>query len=111
MNIDKHKPKKSNLRIAHDNCSPLLSSSSYTFTLNMINNLNNNDNIAEINNNHINGSRNLNSPPGFLPSTPLNNSQNITSSKYANAISSPSLENTAHTISIASLNVRGFASN
>src|SRR3954452_11571718 len=111
MNIDKHKPKKSDLRIAHDSCSPLLSSSSHTLTSDTIHNLTDNNNITTPNNDHINGSRNSNSPPGILPSTSLDNLQNNTLNKYAKTISSPSLEDTSHTISIASLNVRGFASN
>src|SRR3954468_10550411 len=98
MNIDKYKPKKSDLRIAQDNCSPLLSSSFHTLTSDTIYNLTDNDNITKPNNNHISGLRNSNSLPGILPSTSLDSLQNNTSNKYAKAILSPSLENTSHTI-------------
>ena len=87
MNIDKYNSKKSDLRIAPDNCSPLH------------------------HNNHYNGSKISNSPSGILPSTQHNNTKHNVSSRFANAISSPSLDETSHTISIATLNVRGFTSN
>src|SRR2546423_553264 len=111
MNIDKHNTNRSDLRIAHDNCSPLLSSSSHTFTSDKINHLTDNNNTTELNNNHNNGSENSDSPSGYTPSTSLNNTQNNAPNKYANAVSSPSLDNTSHIISVASLNVRGFTSN
>src|SRR5439155_1427715 len=75
------------------------------------NNLTDNIISTKPNNNHNNSPRNLNSPSGILPSTPLNNTQNNVLTKFAKVTSSPSLKNTLHTISIASLNVRGFASN
>src|SRR3954453_2321062 len=107
MNIDQYKLNKSNLRIALDNRFSLLSSSFHDLTSDT-NNDNNKNNRYD---NHYKGPRNLNSPSGLLPSTPYINTQNNTSHKFAKAISSPSLDNTSHTISIASLNVRGFASN
>src|SRR5256885_2259860 len=86
MNIDKYNSNKSDLRIASDNCLPL-------------------------HNNHNNGSKNSNSPSGILPSTQHNNTQHNVPNRFANAISSPLLDETSHTISIATLNIRGFASN
>src|SRR4051794_15610267 len=111
MNIDQYKLNKSNLRIAPDNCSPLLSSSFHNLTLDTNNNNNDNNETNRYDNNRYKGSRNLNSPSGILPSTPHINTQNNTSHKFAKATSSPSLDDTSHTISIATLNVRGFASN
>src|SRR4051794_14307751 len=110
MNIDQYKLNKSSLRIAPDNRSPLSSSPFHDLTSDT--NINNNDNNENNRyNNRYKGPRNLNSPSGILPSTPHINIQNNTSHKFAQAISSPSLDNTSHIISIASLNVRGFASN
>src|SRR5436305_8315264 len=111
MNIDKYNSNKSDPRIAHDNYSPPLSSSSHTFTSNMINNLTDNNKTTGPNNNHNNGPENSNSPSGFTPSTPLNNAQINAPNKFTKATSSPSLDDTSHTISIASLNIRGFTSN
>src|SRR3954462_10987847 len=111
MNIDQYKLNKSNLRIAPDNCSPLLSSSFRDLSSDTNDNNNDNNETNKHDNNRYRGSRNLNSSSGILPSTPHINTQNNTSHKFAQAISSPSLDDTSHTISIASLNVRGFASN
>src|SRR3954453_4251048 len=107
MNIDQYKLNKSNLRIALDNRFSLLSSSFHDLT----SDTNNDNNKNNRYNNHYKGPRNLNSPSGILPSTPHINTQNNTSHKFAQAFSSPSLDDTSHIISIASLNVRGFASN
>src|SRR3954447_15668819 len=102
MNIDQYKVNKSNLRIAPENCSPLLSSSFHNLTSDTNNNNNdNNDNNRY--NNRYKGSRNIDSPSGILPSTPPVNAQNNISHKFAKAISSPSLDNTSHIISIATL--------
>src|SRR3954468_12872480 len=106
MNIDQYKLNKSNLRIAPDNCSPLLSSSFHNLTSDTNNNNNDNNETNRYNNNRYRGPRNLNSPSDILPSTPHINTQNNTSHKFAQAISSPSLDDTSYTISIASLNVR-----
>src|SRR3954452_730356 len=111
MNIDQYKSNKSNLRIAPDNCSPLLSSSFHNLTSDTNNNNNDNNETNRHNNNSYRGPRKLNSPSGILPSTSHINTQNNTSHKFAQAISSPSLDDTSHIISIAFLNVRGFASN
>src|SRR3954470_21310277 len=110
MNTDQYKLNKSNLRIAPDNCSPLLSSTFHDLSSDT--NYNNNDNNKNNRyDNHYKGPRNLNSPSGILPSTSHINTQNNTSHKFAQVILSPSLDDTSHIISIASLNVRGFASN
>src|SRR2546423_12929901 len=98
MNINRYNSNKSDLRIAHDDCSSPLSSSSHTFTSNTINNLTDNIISTRLNNNHNNSPRNLNSPSGILPSTPLNNTQNNVLTKFAKVTSSPSLEDTSHTI-------------
>src|SRR4051794_5408867 len=111
MIIDQYKLNKSNLRIAPDNCSSLLSSPFHDLSSDANNNNNNNNETNRHNNNRYRGSRNLNSPSGIVPSTPHINTQNNTSHKFAQAISSPSLDDTSHTISIATLNVRGFVSN
>src|SRR4051794_16216599 len=86
---------KSNLRIASDTLS---STSSFR------NNNNNN------NNNNIDNSHNLNLSPGTLPSTPMINQIPHIRTKFATSLSSPSLDDTSHTISMASLNVKGLAS-
>src|SRR3954467_4735906 len=106
MNIDQYKVNKSNLRIAPDNCSPLLLSSFHNLTSDTNNNNNYNNETNRYNNNHYKGSRNLNSPSGILPSTSHINTQNNTSHKFAKAISSLSLDDTSHIISIATLNVK-----
>src|SRR3954447_1811312 len=102
MNIDQYKSNKSNLRIAPDNCSPLLSSSLHNLTSDMNNN-NNDNNENNRYDNCYKGPRKLDSPSGILPSTPHINTQNNTSHKFAKAISSLSLDNTSHTISITTL--------
>src|SRR4051812_14863539 len=87
---------KSNLRIA---------SNSNLITVPPMNN-NNNNNYQ----NNIDSSHNLNLIPGTLPSSPTTTQTSHNTIKFATSQSSPSLEDTSHTISIASLNVRGFAS-
>src|SRR3954451_6525969 len=77
----------------------------------MNNNNNDNNETNRYNNNRYRGPRNLNSPSDFLPSTLNINTQNNTSHRFAKEISSLSLDDTSHTISIATLNVRGFANN
>src|SRR4051794_28075483 len=103
MNNDQYKLNKSNLRIAPDNCSPLLSGPLH----NLISDTNNNNNDNNENNRYnrcYKGPKNLISPSGILPSTPHIDTQNNTSHKFAEAISSPSLDDISHTISIATLN-------
>src|SRR5436309_2089260 len=112
MNNNRNNLDKSDPSIAPDNHFSPLFVLSHTFTSDMINNnFTNINEITDHNNNHNNGSRNLNSPSGTLPSTQYNNTQHNTLNRFANAISSPSLDVTSHTISIATLNVKGFTSN
>src|SRR4051794_25163928 len=91
---------KSNPRIASEINSTTLS------PMNMKNN-NNNDNN---NHNNINRSRDFNLTPGTLPSSPTTSQISSNRTKFAASHSSPSLDDTSNMISIASLNVRGFAS-
>src|SRR4051812_4457438 len=107
MNIDQYKSNKSNLRIASDNRFPLLSSLFHDLTSDTNNN-NNDNNENNRYNNCYKGPGNLNSPSGILSSTSQINTQNNTSHKFAKAISSSSLDNTLHTVSIATLNVRAL---
>src|SRR2546421_13108412 len=111
MNINRYNSNKSDPKIAPDNCFSLLFSSPHTFTSDTINNLTDNNKTTGPNNNHNNGPRNLNSPSGILPSTPLNNTQNNTPNKFAKIISSPLLDEMSQIIFIATLNVRNFMSN
>src|SRR3954451_18079083 len=87
---------KSNLRIASD------SNSITVFPTNSNNNNNHHNNIVSL--------HNLNLIPGTLPSSLTTTQTSHNTSKFAISQSSPSLEDTSHTISIAFLNVRGFAS-
>src|SRR4051812_32990208 len=99
MNNDQY-INKSNLRIAPDNCSPLLSSPFHNLTSDTNNNNNNDNNRNNRFNNRYKGSRNLDSPSGILPSTPHINTQNNAPHKFVKATSPPSLDNTSNTISI-----------
>src|SRR3954453_8124106 len=87
---------KSNLRIVSD---------THSSTLFPMNNNNNN------NHNNINSSRNFNSPPDILSSPPMTNQTSHIRTKFAISQSSPSLDDTSHTISMAFLNVKGLTSN
>src|SRR3954468_11287270 len=72
--------------------------------------MNNNNNNNNNNHNNIDSSRSLNSSPGILPSSPTINQTPHIRTKFAISQSSPSLDDTSHMISMASLNVKGLAS-
>src|SRR3954468_20585882 len=96
MNNKNYRNNKSNLRIAQDPRSLTIDR-------------NNNDN-TDNNNNNNNNSGNSNFHTGIQPSSSINTPVSPIIPKFAPFISFPSLDDTSHTISIASLNVRGFAS-
>ena len=95
MNNNKISYNKSNLRIA-----PNVPNSSQQFPLITID-LTSPFNDSDDNNNNNNNNNNYNVPQISL-------SQNQTASKFASSQSSPSLEDTSNTISVATQNVRGI---
>src|SRR3954452_6953985 len=97
MNNKNYRNNKSNLRIAQDP-RPLTT------------NYNNNDNTNNNNNNNNNNSGNSNFHTGTQPSSPINTPASPITPKFASFISSPSLDDTSHTILVASLHVKGSAS-
>src|SRR4051794_14085425 len=95
MNNKKNITNKSNLRIASDTRSS---------TSSLMNNNTNN------NHNNIDSSRNLTSSPGIPLSSPMITQTSHTRTKFTTSQSFPSLDDTSHTISMVSLNVKGLAS-
>ena len=116
MNINKINANKSNLRIAPntnlshqhsplvtiDLSGPITSPTNYNNNRNVRNNNNNNNNNDRNNNiNPLYNHQNINTPP-ITSSSPNN------TAKFASTHSSPSLEDTSNTISVATQNVRGI---
>src|SRR5215204_5851239 len=115
MNVQRIEYNKSNLRIAPNNNSPSpINTSTLVVDLTassdppissgydiLFNNNNNNNNNSNRNNNNDN----INSG---APNAPFSITARFANSSFASSQSSPSLEDTFHTIFIATLNVRGI---
>jgi len=127
MNNNKIDFNKSNLRIAPIVPSPFALSPIDLLgpinvptqkTKNKGNEINNNNNDSQDNNNQIDNNNNNNSYPshhqqhsGFQPSSPLTQDSSFINHNFTHSQSSSSLDDPSHTISVTSLNVKGFASN
>src|SRR6266487_781793 len=79
---------------------------------------NNNNNGFQDNNNQIDNNNNNNGSTshhqqhsGFQPSSPLPHDSSLINHNFAHSQSSSSLDDPSHTISVASINVKGFVSN
>lgn len=117
MNNNKIDFNKSNLQIAPNTSFPSAHSSfSLSGPGNSSHSNNNNNNRNNDNQNNFHSDSRCSSPQSFVsnsssPSPPATPPVTPYSSNFSPSMSSLSMDDTSHTISIASLNVRGFASN